>query len=151
MMPSRGPRPAANVVTGIVGIWQGIAALENAAEVLQAFGENEPAVDAVASRNRALIARVLARFRLPDKALGLMLAAVASVEAVSCGALLRAAFSSGDAAAVPRRLGFGLSLALFGGFFIVDEIMHDFELEASHRGIFTMLCAAYVAAERRPR
>jgi hypothetical protein len=133
------------VVAATLGIWQGVAALENVAEILRASSEGGAAVEAVASNNLTLVKRLLARLRLGNDALGRLLGGIAPCECASAIALMRAALGRGESARRSVDLGFGISLGLFGAFFIGDDALHDYDLGAAHRNVFATLCVAFLA------
>jgi hypothetical protein len=127
------------VIHGTLGVWHALAALQNAADVLATSGI-APALRPVASKNVALIGELVKPLHLTQRTIATRVIGVCIVEAVSGAAFLRAARGEGRS-----EFGFGLSLALFGAFFLIDDALDNYDLGAKHRAIFALLAASYVA------
>ncbi len=127
------------VIHGTLGVWHALAALQNAADVLATSGV-APALRPIASKNVALIGELVQPLHLTQRTIGTLVIGVSLVEAVSAAAFLRATLGEGRA-----EFGFGLSLALFGAFFLIDDAFDSYDLGAKHRAIFALLAASYAA------
>jgi hypothetical protein len=127
------------VIHGTLGFWHALAALQNAADVLATSGV-APALRPIASKNVALIGELVQPLHLTQRTIGTLVIGVSLVEAVSAAAFLRATLGEGRA-----EFGFGLSLALFGAFFLIDDAFDSYDLGAKHRAIFALLAASYAA------
>jgi hypothetical protein len=124
-----------------LGCWHGLAAVQNTADVLATTGL-APELRPVASKNVALIGKLAEPLHPTRRTIATLVIGAAIVEAVAGAAFLRAAFGNGRS-----QLGFSLSLALFGTFFLIDDALDDYELGAKHRATFALLAAAYAACE----
>jgi hypothetical protein len=126
-------------ILAVLGLWNGLAAIQNVFDVLASTGI-AAGLRPLASKNFDLIAKETAPVHPPQAAIALLLSGAAGMEAVAAVSFARGALSGKES-----ELGFALSLALFGAFFIIDDAFDDYELGAKHRGVFTLLGAGYVA------
>jgi hypothetical protein len=125
----------------VLGLWHGLAAVQNVFDILASTGV-VPALRPLASKNTELIGKLLERLHPSKEQIAGLLAVAVAGEAVASVAFLRGAVDgevSDD--------GFVLSLALFGGFFLVDDAVDGYALGADHRAIFTLIAAAYAASK----
>jgi hypothetical protein len=122
-----------------LGLWHALAALQNAADVLATSGV-APALRPLASKNVALIAELAKPLHPTQRTIATLVNGAACIEAVAAAAYLRAALGGHRS-----ELGFRLSLALFGAFFLIDDAFDNYELGAKHRAIFALLAASYAA------
>ncbi len=134
-------KPAGRTVLGVLGLWHGLAAIQNAFDILAGTGV-APGLRPLASKNLELVAKLMGRLHPPKEALVVLLAGTSALEAAACVSFGRGALEGGEA-----ELGFGLSLALFGAFFLIDDAFDDYELGAKHRAIFTLVAAGYAAVK----
>jgi hypothetical protein len=95
----------------------------------------------VASKNFALIGKLLGPVRPSKESVATLLVAVASIEAVASAAFLRGAVDGKDSDD-----GFAVSLALFGAFFLIDDAFDGYQMGSDHRAIFTLVAAGYAAS-----
>jgi hypothetical protein len=126
---------------GVLGFWHGLAAVQNVFDILASTGV-APALRPLASKNTALMRKLLERIHPSQSTLAGLLAVVSVTEAVASVAFLRGAIDD-----EPSDFGFALSLALFGSFFLLDDAFDGYDLGADHRAIFTLLAAAYAASK----
>jgi hypothetical protein len=126
-------------IHGTLGFWNTLAALQNVADVLATSGV-APALRPLASKNVVLVGDLVKPLHLTQRTILTLVIGVSIVEAVAAAAYLRAALGE-------RRseLGFGLSLALFGAFFLIDDAFDNYDLGAKHRATFALLAASYTA------
>ena len=125
----------------VLGSWHGLAAVQNVFDILASTGI-APALRPLASKNTELIGKLLERLHPSKDTIAALLAIAAAVEAVASAAFLRGALDgevSDD--------GFAVSLALFGGFFLIDDAFDGYDLGADHRAIFTLVASAYAASK----
>jgi hypothetical protein len=133
--------PVGRTLLGVLGLWHGLAAVQNVFEILVSGGI-APGLRPVASKNYELIAKVVQPLHPPKAVLLAMLAGASAIEAVAA-----VSFAGGAIDGEPRELGFALSLALFGAFFLIDDAFDDYDLGARHRAVFTLVASAYAAAK----
>jgi hypothetical protein len=126
-------------IHGTLGFWHGLAALQNAADVLATSGI-APKLRPLASKNVALVGELAKPLHPTQRTIATLVIGATIVEAVAAVAYLRAALGNGRS-----ELGFGLSLALFGAFFLIDDAFDNYELAAKHRATFALLAASYAA------
>jgi len=122
-----------------LGSWLVLAALQNAADVLATSGF-APQLRPVASKNVALVGKVAEPLHLAPRSIAALVMCASVIEAAAAAAFLRSAL-----AGKRSEFGFGLSLVLFSGFFVIDDAFDDYELGAKHRAIFALFAAAYAA------
>jgi hypothetical protein len=136
-------KPAARAIQATLAAWHALAATQNVFEILASAGI-APGLRPLASKNLELIERYVERVRLPKRA---------SVPLLACASALEAAAAAGFCRGVLRgrrsEFGFTTALALFGGFFLIDDAFDDYEMGARHRSTFTMLIVAYMATSPR--
>lgn len=125
----------------VLSVWHGLAAIQNVLDLLASSGRF-PAWRPPASRNLEMIGKLAEPLHPPKSALFALLAGVAAVEAGASGSFARGALGVGDS-----DVGFSLSLALFGAFFLIDDAFDDYELGAKHRAMFALVAAAYAASK----
>ncbi len=132
-------KAVAKTIHGTLGFWHALAALQNVADILATSGV-APALRPLASKNVALVGELVKPLHLTQRTIITLVSGVSIVEAVAAAAYLRAALRE-------RRseLGFGLSLALFGAFFLIDDAFDNYDLGAKHRATFALLAASYAA------
>ena len=124
-----------------LGLWHGLAAIQNVFDILASTGV-APALRPLASKNTELIGKVISRLHPSTDAIAGLLGVVAAIEGVAAVAFLRGALDGETS-----EDGFALSLALFGGFFLVDDAFDSYDLGADHRAIFTLIAVAYAASK----
>jgi len=122
-----------------LGSWLAVAAFQNAAAVLATSGL-APQLKPLASKNVALVGKVAEPLHLSPRAIAALVTCASVIEAAAAAALVRATLTGKRS-----ELGFGLSLALFSGFFVIDDMLDDYDLGAKHRAIFTLFAVAYAA------
>jgi hypothetical protein len=132
-------------VVGVLGLWHGLAALQNAFDIL-AEAAGVRFLRPMASKNLAYIVEVLEPLHAPKGVPAMLLGGASLIEAAAAVSFLGAVVEDKDADA-----GFALSLALFGAFFLIDDALDDYDLGAKHRGIFTFVAAAYAATKAASR
>ncbi len=133
-------RLVGRTILAVLGVWHGLAAIQNVFDVLASTGV-ATGLRPLASKNFELIAKMAERLHPPKAAIAVLLTKAAAVEAAASVSFVRAAIADEDA-----ELGFVLSLALFGSFFLIDDALDDYDLGAKHRAIFTLVAAGYAAA-----
>jgi hypothetical protein len=133
--------PVGRTLLGVLGLWHGLAAIQNVFEILASSGV-APGLRSIASKNYELIAKVMQPLHPPKALLLAMLAGASGIEAIAA-----VSFSRGALDGEPSELGFVLSLVLFGSFFLIDDAFDDYDLGARHRAIFTLVASAYAAAK----
>jgi hypothetical protein len=89
-----------------------------------------------------LIAKLTAPLHPPRASIAALLTGASAVEAAASASFIRSAV-----AGEPCELGFALSLALFGAFFLVDDAFDEYDLGAKHRAVFTLVAASYSASK----
>jgi hypothetical protein len=124
---------------GVLGAWHGVAAVQNAFDVLASTGI-APALRPLAAKNFALIGNATKELQPSKATIAMLLTGVALIEGAASLAFVRATLSDSDGEAA-----FVLSLALFGTFFLIDDALDDYDLGADHRAIFTMVATSYAA------
>jgi len=123
------------VVLTVLSAWHGLAAVKNLCDLAAAF-EVVPAAKRIGSGNFAAIEKLLGPLHPPKGLLGALLLGAAAIEgAVAVG------FARGRAEPA-----FALSLALFGAFAVIDELMADYQLDETHREILVFVLLAYLVA-----
>jgi hypothetical protein len=127
------------MLLGVLGAWHGLAATQNAFDVLATTGI-APGLRPLAAKNFELIAKAAMRLRPSQKVIAVLLSGVVVVESGASLFFLRSAFAGKNIEAP-----FALSLGLFGAFFLIDDALDDYDLGEDHRAIFTMLAASYAA------
>jgi hypothetical protein len=132
---------AGRTILTVLGVWHGLAAAQNVCDVLATTGI-APRLRPVASKNFELVAKVAKPLQPTVPAIATLLAGASLVEAAAAVSFVRGAL-----AGVCDDAGFGLSLALFGSFFLIDDAFDDYDLGARHRAVFTLVAVAYVAAK----
>jgi len=130
---------AGRTTLGILGVWHGLAATQNAFDILAAT-EVFPQLRPMASKNLSLMENLTAPLEPSKATLVALLSAAALIEAAASVAFVRGALAGTRSDA-----GFALSLLLFGTFFTIDDAFDDYAMGAKHRAVFTMLAAAYAA------
>ncbi|HTW84269.1 MAG TPA: hypothetical protein VMD91_09400 [Candidatus Sulfotelmatobacter sp.] len=133
-------RSVSRMVLTILATWQGLAAIQNLADVL-VEADLAPQLRPVASKNYPMIADLLAPLHPPRELVLGLLTGCAAVETLAAVALARGA--SGDRERAEN--GFALSLGLFGAFFLIDDAFDAYEMGAKHRDAFVLFLAAAVA------
>jgi hypothetical protein len=133
--------PAGRSVLGVLGLWHGLAAVQNVFDILASTGV-APGLRPLASKNLELVGKLVEPLNPPKGALVALLAGASAVEAVAFASFARGALD-GDRS----ELGFSLSLALFGSFFLIDDAFDNYDLGAKHRAIFTLVAAGYAACK----
>jgi hypothetical protein len=133
--------PVGRTTLAVLGLWHGLAAVQNAFDILASTGV-APGLRPLASKNLELVVKLVAPLHAPRPALLALLAGASALEAVASASFARGAIEGGRG-----DLGFGLSLALFGSFFLIDDAFDNYELGAKHRAIFTLVVASYAAAK----
>jgi len=128
-------------ILGVLGLWHGLAATQNVFDVLASTGI-ATGLRPLASKNFDMIANVAEPLHPSRTAIAVLLTGAATIEAAASVSFVRAAFT-GEGAEV----GFALSLALFGSFFLIDDGLDDYDLGAKHRAIFTLVVAGYAATK----
>jgi len=132
MLQTRVPS-VSRIVMVTLGLWLAVAAITNIIDLVSAMMGD--LTWGHGSGNLFQMAGLMAvYFRPPLWLLEVLLAGVIVIEAAA------AAFFLLNRTA----LAFALALALFCAFIIVDDIFLGYQIEASHRTIFIMLCAAYL-------
>jgi hypothetical protein len=127
-------------ILGVLGLWHGLAAIQNIFDVLASTGV-AAGLRPLASKNFELIAKATQPLHVPRNAIAVLLTKAACIEAAASVSFARGALAGEDG-----DLGFALSLALFGSFFLIDDALDDYDLGAKHRAIFTLVAAGYAAA-----
>ncbi len=117
----------------VLSAWHGLAALKNLCDLGSRFG-GAPTLARWGSGNLAGMEKLLAPAKPPRALLGLLLAGVVGVETT-----VAVAFARGN-----QELAYGLAIALFGSFALVDEAFRDYELDETHRDILVLLLASYL-------
>jgi hypothetical protein len=74
--------------------------------------------------------------------LAALLTGAATIETVASVSFARGAIEGEES-----NVGFALSLALFGSFFLIGDALDDYDLGAKHRAVFTLVAAGYSAAK----
>jgi hypothetical protein len=120
-------------VLTVLSAWHGLAAVKNLCDLAAAF-DVVPAAKRIGSGNFAAIENLLAPLRPPKELLGTLLLGAAALEAA---AAVGFALDRGEPA-------FALSLALFGSFAVIDELMADYQLDETHREILVFVLLAYL-------
>jgi len=128
-------------ILGVLGLWHGLAATQNVFDVL-ASTRIAAGLRPLASKNFELIAKVAEPLHLPKTAIAILLTGAATVETAAS-----LSFARGAIVGEANELGFALSLALFGSFFLIDDALDDYDLGAKHRAIFTLVAAGYAATK----
>ncbi len=128
-------------ILAVLGLWHGLAAIQNFFDVLASTGI-AAGLRPLASKNFELIAKAAKGLHPPTAAIAVLLTGAAGIEAGACGSFVRGAIADEDG-----ELGFALSLALFGSFFLIDDALDDYDLGSKHRAIFTLVAAGYAAAK----
>lgn len=136
-----GMKAAGRTVLAVLALWHALAAIQNVFDILASTGL-APGLRRLASKNLELIGKLAEPLHLPKSSLVLLLAGAATVEAAAS-----ASFACGAIDGDRNELGFGLSLALFGSFFLIDDAFDDYDLGAKHRAIFTLVAAGYAASK----
>jgi hypothetical protein len=134
-------KPAGKAVLAVLGLWHGLAAIQNVCDILAGTGV-APGLRPLASKNLELVGKLAAPLHPPKEALVALLAGASALEAAAC-----VSFSSGALQGTEAELGFTFSLALFGAFFLIDDAFDDYDLGAKHRAIFTLVAVGYAAAK----
>ena len=125
-------------IHGTLGFWHGLAALQNAADVLATSGI-APKLRPLASKNVALVGELAKPLHPTQRTIATLVIGATIVEAVAAVAYLRAALGNGRS-----ELGFGLPRTLRR--FLSDRRrVHNYELAAKHRATFALLAASYAA------
>jgi hypothetical protein len=124
-------------VLAVLSAWHGLAALKNLCDLAAAFGI-VPAARRFGSGNFAAIEKLLAPLHAPRELLGTLLLGAAALEGAAAAGF---ALDRGEPA-------FALSLALFGSFAVIDELMADYQLDETHREILSFVLIAYLVAGR---
>ena len=132
-------------VVGVLGLWHGLAALQNAFDIL-AEAAGMRFLRPMASKNLAYVVEVLEPLHAPKAVPAMLLGGASLIEAAAAVSFLGAVVDDKDADA-----GFALSLALFGAFFLIDDALDDYDSGAKHRSIFTFVAAAYAATKAASR
>jgi hypothetical protein len=127
-------------ILAVLSLWHGLAAIQNFFDVLASTGV-AARLRPLASKNFDLIAKVAEPVHLPKPAIAVLLTGAATMETAAAVSFVR-----GATAGENYELGFTLSLALFGSFFLIDDALDDYDLGAKHRAIFTLVAAGYAAA-----
>lgn len=133
--------PVRRTVLAVLGLWHGLAALQNIFDILASTGV-APGLRRLASKNLELVGKLAKPLHLPKSTVVVLLAGACTVEAAASASFARGAIE-GD----QSELGFGLSLALFGSFFLIDDAFDDYDLGAKHRAIFMLVAAGYAASK----
>jgi hypothetical protein len=133
-------KPAGRSVLAVLGLWHGLAAIQNLFDILAATGV-APVLRPLASKNLELVGKLAEPLHPSKSAIVALLAGASAIEAAASASFARGAIE-GDRS----ELGFSLSLALFGSFFLIDDAFDDYSLGAKHRAIFTLVAAGYAAA-----
>ncbi len=123
----------------VLSAWHGLAAAKNLCDLGANFG-GDPGLARWGSGNLAGMQKLLASVQPPRALLGVLLAGVVGIETT-----IAVAFARGD-----EELGYGLGVALFGSFALVDEAFRDYELDETHRDILVLLLVSYPVT-REPR
>jgi hypothetical protein len=132
---------AGRTILTVLGVWHGLAAVQNVFDVLATTGV-APRLRPVASKNFELVAKLARPLHPNVRTIATLLAGASLVEAAAA-----VSFARGALAGACDDAGFGLSLALFGSFFLIDDAFDDYDLGAKHRAIFTLVAISYVAAK----
>jgi hypothetical protein len=128
-------------IHAVLGLWHGLAAVQNVFDILASTGV-APGLRPLASKNVEAIGKLLERLHPSNGNIAALLAVVAAVEGVASLSFFRGVVdgeTSND--------GFAVSLALFGGFFLIDDAFDGYQIGADHRAIFTLVATAYVASK----
>ncbi len=125
---------------GILGVWHGLAAIQNVFEILAAR-DVVPGLKPLASKNLELIGKLLEPLHPGEATIVMLLAGASAVEVTASVAYLRGLVADECADA-----GFALSLLLFGAFFLIADAFDDYDLGARHRAVCTLIAAAYAAS-----
>ncbi len=134
-------KAAGRTIHTVLGLWHGVAAVQNAFDILATTGL-VPELRPFASKNAAMIAKLLERLQPSTLQVAVLLGGVCALQAAAA-----ASFARGAIGGKSDDLGFALSLALFGAFFLVDDAFDNYELGADHRAIFTLVAASYSACK----
>jgi hypothetical protein len=129
----------------VLGLWHGLAAVQNVFDILASTGV-APGLRPFASKNVEAIGKLLERVHPSKETIAALLAVAAATEAVASVSFFRGAVdgeTSND--------GFAVSLALFGGFFLIDDAFDGYQMGADHRAIFTLVATAYAASKMGDR
>jgi hypothetical protein len=127
-------------IHGVLGLWHGLAAIQNVFDLLATTGV-APELRPLASKNFALIEKLAEPLHLPQRTITVLLAGASAIEAAAA-----AAYARGALGGERSELGFGLSLALFGAFFLIDDVFDDYDLGTKHRAIFTLVATGYATS-----
>ena len=128
-------------VLAVLGLWHGLAAIQNFFDVLASTGI-DAGLRPLASKNFDVIAKMAEPLHLRKGSIAALLTGAATIETAAS-----VSFARGAIAGEESNVGFALSLALFGSFFLIDDALDDYELGAKHRAIFTLVAAGYAAAK----
>ena len=129
------------IVLSVLSLWHGLAAIQNFFEILVATGI-APGLRPLASKNLELAGKLAEPLHPPKGAIVALVAGASVVEVAACLSFARGAIEGEES-----ERGFGLSLALFGSFFLIDDAFDDYDLGAKHRAIFTLIAVAYAATK----
>jgi hypothetical protein len=128
-------------VLAVLSLWHGLAAIQNVFDILASNGI-APSLRPLASKNFELVAKLAQSLHPPRSTLVALLTCASAIEAVASVSFARGALEGEQS-----ELGFALSLALFGSFFLIDDAFDNYELGAKHRAIFTLIAAGYAASK----
>ena len=121
----------------VLSAWHGLAAVKNLCDLGAGFGF-APGLERWGSGNLAAMERLLAPARPPRALLGALLGVVVGTETA-----IAVAFACDR-----EELAYGLGIALFGTFALVDEAFRDYDLDATHREILVLLLVSYLVTRR---
>lgn len=128
------------ILHGILGVWHGLAAIQNVFEILAAR-DVAPGLKPLASKNLELVGKLLEPLHPGESTIVMLVAGASAVEVAASVTFVRGAVT-GDCADA----GFAFSLLLFGAFFLIDDAFDDYDLGARHRAVFTLVASAYAAS-----
>jgi hypothetical protein len=123
----------------VLSAWHGLAAAKNLCDLASRFG-GAPHLARWGSGNLAGMEKLLASTQPPRPLLGVLLAGVVGVETA-----IATAFARGN-----QELAYGLGIALFGSFALLDEAFRDYELDETHRDILVLLLTSYLVTREPP-
>ncbi len=132
-------KPAGHAILAALGVWHGLAGIQNVCDVLASLGV-APELRPYASKNVALARKLTERLHPSLATVGTLIGGAAAIEMFAAISYVRGALLGES-----PELGFAASLALFAGFFVIDDAFDDYDLGAKHRNIFTLIVASYVA------
>lgn len=139
MVQTRVPS-VSRIVMVVLGLWLAVAVVTNIIDLASTIRGGYPLRGS--SGNLLMMAQLIGVYFVPPFwLLEVLLAGVIVVEGAA------AAFFLMNRATIA----FALSVSLFGGFIVVDDIFLGYSIEASHRMIFIMLCVAYLVVRTASR